>query len=72
MVKINDSHALLTGGTSNDEILISMKTFFFDFETKLWSPGPDLERPRESHACGMVKKDKNSEKVLLCGGVFEK
>ena len=62
MVLVNKSNVLLIGGLTLS-MEYSSKTYFFNFESKLWQEGPDLKRPRYSQACGMVKKDKNSDEV---------
>ena len=62
MVLVDDSNILLVGGIIDEE-LYSNKTLFYNFDSKLWRYGPDLKVPRRSHACGMVKKDANTNEV---------
>ena len=64
MVLVDASRVLLVGGPLEDG-KISKRTYFFDFETKTWSPGPNLKVPRSYHACAMIKKDEESDEVSI-------
>ena len=47
-VKLDDKRIMTIGGNNGE----SMKTtFLYDFETKQWTPGPELNNPVAGHAC---------------------
>ena len=62
MVLVNKSSVMLIGG-STEESFYSVKTYFYNFDTKGWTEGPKLNRSRSHHSCGMIKKDKDSDEV---------
>ena len=62
MVLVNNSHIMLIGGKT-EEAKYSGKTYFLNLEGGTWEDGPVLNIPRNSHACGMLKKDSKSNEV---------
>ena len=64
MVLVDASRVLLVGGPREDG-KVSKRTYFFDFDSKTWSPGPNLKIARSYHACAMIKKDEESDEVRI-------
>ena len=62
MVLVDKANGMIIAGDSSGNIS-SNKTYFFNFDTKLWRHGPELILGRSDHACGMIKKDANSNEV---------
>ena len=62
MALVDSSNVIVTAGLNNKNFYVT-KTSFYNFETKDWSDGPGLRYARGGHACGMVKKDKDSQEV---------
>ncbi len=48
---LNQTHALSTGGVAGK----SVKTWLFDFKTKNWRSGPNLNSEKKNHVCGTVQ-----------------
>ena len=61
MLLMNSTTAMVIGGTQNTKY--SNRTYFYHFNANTWIRGPDLITGRSYHACGMVKKNKNSDEV---------
>ncbi len=46
MALLGSSRAIILGGTFNDQLITPMKSVqIYDFDTNLWTPGPDLPVP---------------------------
>ncbi len=48
----------------------SGKTFYFTLEEESWTEGPELKNKRESHSCGKIRKNKDSQEmsIIVAGG----
>ena len=72
MVKINNSMAMLIGGSTDGNTADIDKTYFFDVIQKKWVPGPQLPVPRGWHFCGVMNWKNPAtnviEKVIVVAG----
>ncbi len=64
MVLINSTTAMIIGGRALT-VQSSNHTYFYHFDTNIWRRGPDLMFPRNKLFCGMVKKSKESDEVVI-------
>ena len=66
LVKINETLAIAIGGRIGHDYIgtISSSTFFYSWDQDLWLAGPELQSPREGHACGAVQ-DSSSEQIFV-------
>ncbi len=68
MVAVNSTTVMVIGGIQNNEF--SEKTFYFTFGEESWYEGPELKYKRHRHCCGKIKRDKNSDEmvIIVAGG----
>ena len=68
MVLLNSTTVLVIGGIQDE--YNSPNTYFFNTKSEEWVAGPRLLYGRDSHSCGKIKKDSqsNQESVIVVGG----
>jgi hypothetical protein len=68
MVTVNATTVIVIGGRQNNQY--SGKTFFFTFGEKSWTEGPELKNKRDSHSCGKIRRNKDSQEmsIIVAGG----
>jgi hypothetical protein len=68
LVTVNSTTVLAIGGRQNGQT--SGKTFFFTFGEGSWTEGPELKNKRDSHSCGKIRKNKDSQEmsIIVAGG----
>ena len=68
MVLLNSTTVLVIGGIQDE--YNSPNTYFFNTKSEEWVAGPKLLYGRDSHSCGKIKKDSqsNQESVIVVGG----
>jgi hypothetical protein len=68
MVTVNSTTVMVIGGVQNNRY--SGKTFYFTFGEESWTEGPELKNKRESHSCGKIRRNKESQEmsIIIAGG----
>ncbi len=71
MVTVNSSTVMVIGGYQNGQGY-SGKTFFFTLGEESWTEGPALKNKRNSHSCGKIRRNKESQEmsIIVAGGYF--
>lgn len=71
MVTINATTAAVIGGREKWSEYHGNKTFFYNVGSKEWTQGPDLQKGRSGHSCGMVRQGEGSNKfsIVVAGGI---
>ncbi len=61
---------MVIGGAQNSQT--SRKTFIFTFGEESWTEGPELRNKRNSHSCGIIRRNKESQEmsIIVAGGSF--
>jgi hypothetical protein len=69
MVTVNSTTVMVIGGYQNGQDF-SGKTFYFTFGEESWTEGPGLKNKRESHSCGKIRRNKESQEmsIIVAGG----
>jgi hypothetical protein len=69
MVTVNSTTVMAIGGAQNNQY--SGKTFYFTFGEESWTEGPELKNKREGHSCGKIRRNKDSQEmiIIVAGGV---
>ncbi len=68
-VKINDTTAMVIGGTTSLDI--SYRTFFYDIPSQEFRDGPELGYRRQGMACETFEADNGKVMVAVIGGFFK-
>ncbi len=70
MVTVNSTNVMVIGGYQNG--LISGKTFYFTLGEESWTEGPVLKNKRDSHSCGKIRRNKESQEmsIIVAGGDY--
>ncbi len=68
MVTVNSTTVMVIGGSQNYQF--SAKTFYFTFGEESWTEGPEMKFQRNSHSCGTIKRNKESQEmsIIVSGG----
>ncbi len=68
MVTVNSTTVMAIGGVQDGGY--SGKTFYFTFGEESWTKGPELKTKRESHSCGKIRTNKESQEmsIIVAGG----
>jgi hypothetical protein len=68
MVTVNSTTVMAIGGYQNGQQ--SGKTFYITFGEKSWTEGPELKIKRDSHSCGKIRRNKQSQdmSIIVAGG----
>ena len=65
-IKINSTHALVTGGFQDKSI--SASTWFVDLTTTTFTPGPKMTSTRHSHGCSTLQLGRKTFGIVAGGG----
>ncbi len=65
LARIDDRTVMLTGGYNNGE-----KSQIFDFDTQLWTPGPDFTKYKEGHACAYLIDQTTGQTVIVAAAGY--
>ncbi len=70
MVTVNSTTVMAIGGRQNGQE--SGKTFYFTLGEESWTEGPELKNKRESHSCGKIRRNKESQEmsIIVAGGYY--
>ncbi len=70
MVTVNSTTVMAIGGYQNG--LISGKSFYFTFGEESWTEGPELKNKRDTHSCGKIRRNKESQEmsIIVAGGEY--
>jgi hypothetical protein len=68
MITVNSTTVMVISGTQNNHI--SGKSFYFTFGGESWTEGPELKNERDSHSCGTIRRNKESQgmSIIVAGG----
>ena len=76
MIRINESMAMLTGGLgvneTQDNLLTrdyAKLTYFFNFDTEEWTPGPAMNQGRNGHSCSSFEMNGSTILVVASGSL---
>jgi hypothetical protein len=71
LVTVNSTTVMAIGGWQNGQT--SGKTFYFTFGEKSWTEGPELKHKRDSHSCGKIIRNKESQEmsIIVAGGSYD-
>jgi hypothetical protein len=71
-VLVNATTVLVIGGAQNGS-RPSKSTFYFNTENEVWTKGPELKKERESHSCGRIRRNSNSQElsIIVAGGIVD-
>jgi hypothetical protein len=68
VVTVNSTTVMVIGGVQKGQI--SGKTLYFTLGEESWTEGPELKKKRESHSCGKIRRNKESQEmsIIVAGG----
>jgi hypothetical protein len=68
MITVNSTTVMVIGGIQNRQT--SGMTFYFTFGEESWTEGPELKNLRDSHSCGKIRRNKESQEmsIIVAGG----
>jgi hypothetical protein len=68
LVTVNSTTVMAIGGSQDGRY--SGKTYYFTFGEASWTDGPVLRYKRESHSCGRIRRDTDSQEwsIIVAGG----
>jgi hypothetical protein len=71
MVTVNSTTVMAIGGEQNHQY--SGKSFYFTFGEERCTEGPDLKNKRDSHSCGKIRRNKESQEmsIIVAGGEYD-
>ena len=73
LAKINETSAIMIGGEialTHNTSMASNKTWFYNFNTTSWTPGPSLDHARETASCGLITDSADGSKMVVITGGF--
>ncbi len=68
-VLVNSTTVMVIGGRQRNGFS-SKSSYFFNTENEIWREGPQLKNERNSHSCGTIRKNSQSQEfsVIVAGG----
>ena len=65
-------HCILKVNANTVFFMSGYKTFFFDYDSQVWTDGPVMNYDREFFGCGIMKMENGSVTIVAAGGAKSK